>query len=165
MGPSPGNWLAAHRADLTLMTNSLKLSYHYRGPPRCFGEQGKKSNYLRETGEQTPNFEGNRGTKTILGNREHDNKFSIFGEQGNKPIYFRGTREQVNPPLPLGGPHYPFGTNDCIAITITKLARNISAGRKAVRVRGIHLFQKFSNKRLFEYEKHESLIVGWFYNL
>ena len=33
-----------------------------------------------------PNFEGNRVTKTILGNREH----KIFGEQGNKPVYFRG---------------------------------------------------------------------------
>ena len=35
-----------------------------------------------------------RGTKTILGYREHkENKFSILGEHGNKPIYFRGTRE------------------------------------------------------------------------
>ena len=44
------------------------------------------------------NFEGNRGTKTILGNREHKKTiFSIFGEQGNEPIYYRGTREQVPP--------------------------------------------------------------------
>ena len=49
-----------------------------------------------------PNFEGNRVTKTILGNREHRKQISDFlGEQGNKPIYFRGTREQV----PLGGSH------------------------------------------------------------
>ena len=49
--------------------------------------------------EQRPNFEGNRGTKTISGDREHkkENTFSIFGEQGNKPNYFRGTREQVLP--------------------------------------------------------------------
>ena len=30
------------------------------------------------TGEQRPNFEGNRGTKTILGNREHKYNFSMF---------------------------------------------------------------------------------------
>ena len=52
--------------------------------------------------EQMPNFEGNRGRKTLLGNREHKKtNYSFFGEQGNKPIYFRGTREQVTP-SPLG---------------------------------------------------------------
>ena len=55
-----------------------------------------------------PKFEGNRGTKTILGNREH--KKTNFRFLGNKPIYFRGTREKVVPPpppwegLPNGGP-------------------------------------------------------------
>ena len=42
--------------------------------------------YFRGTGEQRPNFEGNRGTKTILGNREH--KKAIFRFLGN-----RGTSE------------------------------------------------------------------------
>ena len=50
--------------------------------------------YYRRTGEQRPNFEGNR---------EHKKHISTFGVQGNTPIYSRGTREQV--PLPLGGPH------------------------------------------------------------
>ena len=90
--------------------------------------------------------------------------FRLLGNRGTSQ-FISGTREQVNPPLPLAGPHYPFGTNDCFAITIIKLARIISAGRKAVQVRRIHLFLKFSNKRLLEYEKHESLVVGWFYNL
>ena len=45
-----------------------------------------------------PKFEGNRGTKTILGNREH--KKTNFRFLGNKPIYFRGTREKVVPPPP-----------------------------------------------------------------
>ena len=55
--------------------------------------------YFRGIGEQRPKFEVKRGTKTILGNREHKkNKFSIFGEHGNKPIYLRGTREQVGGP-------------------------------------------------------------------
>ena len=43
------------------------------------------------------NFEGSRGPKTILGNRECKN-----GEQGNKPIFFRETNEQVPPP-PFSG--------------------------------------------------------------
>ena len=56
--------------------------------------------YFRETGEQRPKFEGYRGTKTILGNREHKKTFFlILGGKGNKPIYFRGTREQVPPSL------------------------------------------------------------------
>ena len=49
----------------------LCLFSHIRGPPRGFGEQGNKGIYFRGTGEQRPNFEGNRETKTILGNREH----------------------------------------------------------------------------------------------
>ena len=35
------------------------------------GGQGNKGIYFRETGEQRLNFEGNRGTKAILGNRIH----------------------------------------------------------------------------------------------
>ena len=62
------------------------------------GEQGNKGIYSRGTGEQRPNFEKNRGTKTIYGNREHrKNKFSILGEQGNKPIYFRGKKNRYPP--------------------------------------------------------------------
>ena len=59
------------------------------------GEQGKEGLYFREQ-EQRPTFEGNRKTKTILGNREHKKTivYFIFGEQGNQSIYFRGKREQ-----------------------------------------------------------------------
>ena len=39
-------------------------SLQYRGPPRVFGEQGEKGIYYRGTKAK---FEGNRGTKTILG--------------------------------------------------------------------------------------------------
>ena len=50
------------------------------------------------SGEQWNKGQILRGTKTILGNREHkENTFSIFGEQGNTPIYFRRAREQVPP--------------------------------------------------------------------
>ena len=47
--------------------------------------------------EQRPSFEGNPGTKTILGDREHKKKNWGGGEQGNKPIYFRGTGNRYPP--------------------------------------------------------------------
>ena len=57
------------------------------------GDLGNKGKGAFISGEQMPNFEGNRGTKAILGDREHKKtNFSIFGEQGDKPIYFKGTR-------------------------------------------------------------------------
>ena len=55
----------------------------YRGPPRDFGEHGKQGIYFRGIGEQRPNFKGNRGTKTTLGNREHQKtNFRILGNRG-----------------------------------------------------------------------------------
>ena len=44
---------------------------NYRGLARGLGEQGEKDIYFRGRGEQRPSFEGNKGTKTIVGNREH----------------------------------------------------------------------------------------------
>ena len=51
-----------------------------------------QENPRKRTGKQRPNFEGDSGTKTKLGNREQDLFFFIFGEQGNKPIYFIGNK-------------------------------------------------------------------------
>ena len=75
-------------------------------PFQEYWRTGEKSIYSRGTVEQRPNFEGNKGTKTLLGNRERKKtNFRIFWEQGNKPIYFRRTREQVPPP-PCAGVIY-----------------------------------------------------------
>ena len=75
-----------------------KLAFSRELKTSEFRGTGEKGIYFRGTGKQRPNFEGNMGTKTILGNREHKKtKFRFFGEQGNKPIYFRGTREQIPP--------------------------------------------------------------------
>ena len=42
-----------------------------------------------------PPFEGNRGTKTLLGNKEHKKMFiSIFKNMGTSQILFRGTRDK-----------------------------------------------------------------------
>ena len=72
----------------------------FKRPSRGFGGQGKKGIYFMGTGEQRPNFDRNRGTKTILGNLRkqiHDiwgtSQF-ISGEQGNR--------------YPLGGPHLKY---------------------------------------------------------
>ena len=51
-----------------------------------FGEQGNTEIYCRGTVEQRPKFERNRGTNTILGNREHRKQIFDFG----------GTGEQAN---------------------------------------------------------------------
>ena len=72
-------------------------------PSQGFWGTGEQGHLFQGNREQRLNFEGNRGTKTILGNREHRKQFSIFGEQGNKPIYFSRTREQVHPPPPWEG--------------------------------------------------------------
>ena len=52
-------------------------------PSQGFWEQGKKGIHFMGTGEQRQNFEGNRGTKTILGNREHKKtNFRLLGNRG-----------------------------------------------------------------------------------
>ena len=50
----------------------------YRGPPRGFWEQGNEGIF---SGEQRSKNEGNRGTKAILGNREHRYQDFVFGEK------------------------------------------------------------------------------------
>ena len=45
-----------------------------------------------------PNFEGNRGTKTILGNREHKKtNFRFFWETGEQANLFQGNKGTGNP--------------------------------------------------------------------
>ena len=57
------------------------------------------------TGEQSSNFEGNRGTKTILGNREHKKtNFRFLGNRGTS--HFISGEQGNRYPHPLGGPHY-----------------------------------------------------------
>ena len=52
-------------------------------PSRGFGGTGERGIYFRGTGEQMSNFEGNRGTKTILENREHKKtNFRFLGNRG-----------------------------------------------------------------------------------
>ena len=85
---------------ILLCLRTSKFWAKFGGPPRGFGEQGKKGIYFRGTGEQRPNFEGNRGTKTILGNREHKKtNFRFLGNRGASQFI---SGEQVT----LGVPQY-----------------------------------------------------------
>ena len=63
-----------------------------------FGEQGKKGIYFRGTEEQRSNFEGNMGTKTILGNREHKKtNFRFLGNRGTSQ-FISGEQGNRYPP-------------------------------------------------------------------
>ena len=78
------------------MYNGLSHAYnikpegriHTKGrPSQGFGGTGEKGIYFRGTGEQRSNFEGNRGTKTILGNMERrKTNFRILGNMGTSQI-------------------------------------------------------------------------------
>ena len=62
----------------------------------------EKGRLFQRNRERNANFEGNRGTKTILGNREHKKThfwYWILGNRGTSYFYYRGTREEVLPPL------------------------------------------------------------------
>ena len=49
--------------------------------------------YFKRTGKQRPNFEGNSGTKTKSGNREHKKSFFIhFGGTGEQAHLFQGNK-------------------------------------------------------------------------
>ena len=78
----------------------------YEALPGVWGSRGNKAIYFRGTREQKSKTEGNRGTKAILGNREHrKSRFWFWGTRGKCRFYFRGTRKQVpHPPLPPGWP-------------------------------------------------------------
>ena len=68
--------------------------------PGVLGNRGKR---VFISGEQRPNFEGNRGIKTILRNWEHKKtnfRFLGTGEQANLLQGNKGTG------TPLGGPQH-----------------------------------------------------------
>ena len=58
-----------------------------------FGNREKGHLFLGNMGTKLmQNFEGNKETKTILGNREHKKtNFRFLGNRGISQIYFRGT--------------------------------------------------------------------------
>ena len=75
------------------------------------GEQGNKAIYFRGTREQKSKTEGNRGTKAILGNKEHrKSNILILRNKGKCRFFFSG--ELGNRcPHPYGKASYFFFTN------------------------------------------------------
>ena len=71
--------------------------------PGVWGNREKRAFIL---GEQRPNFEGNRGSKTILGNREHKKQIFVFLGTGTSQFISGEHRNRY----PLGGPHYNQNT-------------------------------------------------------
>ena len=110
-----------------------------RGPPRGFGEQGNKAIYFRETGEQRPNFEGNREQRQYLGTGNIRKQIFDFGGTGEQANLFQGNKGTGTPPPPLGGPQnilsQKSGTSSSgpAGPATTALATFPTGGRKAER--------------------------------
>ena len=77
--------------------DSRKSHNQRGGPPRGLGEQGRKVIYFRGTREQKSKTEGNRGTKAVLGNREHRKSRFWFWKKRKNAVE---PWEQVPPPPP-----------------------------------------------------------------
>ena len=60
--------------------------------------KGEKCIYFSGTGEQRPNFERNRGTKTIFGNRKHKKAYLQFWGTGEQANLFQENKGTGTPP-------------------------------------------------------------------
>ena len=104
---SPRDFSKAWTSQQTLPRNWLNSLLYYNlmdksqgggggalwwGPPRGFGEQGKKGIYFRGTKAK---FWGEQRKKNIWEQGTYENKFSIFWEQAN---LFQGNKGTGSPP-------------------------------------------------------------------
>ena len=85
------------------------LGWDLRGPPRGFGDSGRRAIYFQGFGEKGHLFSGIWGESRVLGSREQGAEEKHFRELGRKVIFLSGSREQR--PTPLGGPHLPMTKN------------------------------------------------------
>ena len=95
IGPRGGGALAGQ-----LCTDARTKDYKNEA---LSGVLGNKAIYFRGTGEQMPIFEGNWGTKTILGNREHRKQIFDFWGTGEQANLFQGNKGTGTPPPPPPG--------------------------------------------------------------
>ena len=93
------NWI--DKKLITVLPSKRLLTYE--ALPGVLGNREKRA-FI--SGEQRSNFEGNRGTKTILGNRDNIRK-QIFRYLGNRGTIQFISGEQGNR-YPLGGSHLCF---------------------------------------------------------
>ena len=78
-----------------------------RGPPRGFGDTGRRAIHFQGFGEKGHLFSGICGesiTFWVLGSREQGVEEKHFRKLGRKVIFLSGSREQRPPPG--GGAHY-----------------------------------------------------------
>ena len=73
-----------------------------RGPPRGFGDSGRRAIYFQGFGEKGHLFSGIWGESGVLGSREQGAEEKHFRELGRLVIFLSGSREQ-RPPLGGGG--------------------------------------------------------------
>ena len=73
-----------------------------RGPPRGFGDSGRRAIYFQGFGEKGHLFSGIWGESRVLGSREEGAEEKHFGELGRKVICLSGSREQRPPPPWVG---------------------------------------------------------------
>ena len=70
---------------------SVKI-WHSRGPPRGFGDSGRRAIYFQGFGEKGHLFSGIWGETGVLGSREqgaHTRK-NILGSWGERSFFFQG---------------------------------------------------------------------------
>ena len=75
-----------------------------RGPPRGFGDSGRRAIYFQGFGEKGHLFSGIWGKNMVLGSREQGLRKNILGSWGERSFFFQGAGSKDTPP-PLEGPH------------------------------------------------------------
>ena len=68
------------------------------GPPRGFGDSGRRGIYFQGFGEKGHLFSGIWGESRVLGSREQGAEEKHFRELGRKVAFLSGSREQ-RPPM------------------------------------------------------------------
>ena len=82
----------------------FEFFYNFVGPPRGFGDSGRRAIYFQGFGEKGYLFSGVWGESiTFWGFREQGAEEKHFRELGRKVIFLSGSREQRPPPRPLLG--------------------------------------------------------------
>ena len=77
-------------------------------PSQGYWGIGEKGYLFQGNEEQRSNFEGNRGTKTILGNREHKKTHFRFLGKDEQANLFQGNKGTGTPPPTREGLNHNF---------------------------------------------------------
>ena len=70
---------------------------HIGGPPRGFGDSGRRAIYFQGFGEKGHLFSGIWGEIGVLGSREQGPEEKHFRKLGRKAIFLSGSREERPP--------------------------------------------------------------------